>query len=230
VPETAIQSEETFRELERGDVVFAMRPRVEGQPGVQRFFVMLGPEPSDAASSAPWRRVVVGKKRLPKPGRGEREWAYLDRLGETQDDLFLDLGPSTYATKTRGIRHQPGARIVATGSYRVVEHGTHVHLAWVLAPDDPARDAEMLETLGISERGSVVAAIFNPLAEWSRQATIAYGGDPDERTPHGEPSIFPDELQARFGKKRFLPLAPAYLDVVGAELVLMGAQDHLPGE
>lgn len=221
--------EPLLRELERGVVVFGYRPRVDGQPGIQRFFMLLG------AEDGGWRRVVVGKKRLPGPGSGEREWAYVDRVRARRDAMLEDLGPSTYVTKTRGERHQPGARLLAEGRYRIIEHGNHVHLAYELEDEDDDDEAAaerraLRDALGLRARGSVVAAVFNPLAKWSRQATLALGGDVDEDMPFREPSIYPDELQARFEDRRFAPLAPELLAYEGAELVLMGAQDHLPEE
>jgi len=223
-----------LRELERGSVAFVVRPRVEGARGVQRFLFLLEPE-----DGRPARRVVVGKKRLPRPHGREREWAYVDRIAEGRRELLADLGATTYTTTTRGVRHQPGASVVAEGHYRVLAHGTHTHLAYVLeAESEEAHEEEdaaserraLLEALGVTARGSFVVAVFNPLAAWSRQAVMRYGGNPDEATPFAEPSIFPDELQATFGDKRFAPLVPAFLDFVGAELVLLGAQDHLPEE
>ena len=48
--------------------------------------------------------------------------------------------------------------------------------------------------------------------------------------PFHEPSLFPDELQAAFGDKRFGPLRPEHLDYEGAELVLTGARAMRYGE
>ncbi len=189
--------------LERGRTSFAVRPRVEGAPGVQRFYVVLEPE------SGPARRIVVGKKRLPAPSAREREWAAVERIGRSRDDVLADLGPETYPTKTRGLRHQPGVRIVAEGTYAIVAHGTHAHLVFVLEPDH-----EPLDELNVPDEGSLVVAVFNPLV-------LRSGGGPSE------PSVFPDAVQVRFGERRSLPLEPALLDHEGAELLLLGAQHHI---
>ncbi len=212
------------RALERGRIAFVARPRVEGAPGIQRFMFLLSPEDRGDLH----RRVVVGKKRLPEPGANEREWAYVDKLAGARNELLADLGPSTYTTKTRGVRHQPGARIIGVGRYGIVEHGDHAHLTYGLDPK--TERAELHEALNIASEASMIAAVFNPLARWSRQATLQYGGDAEDAAPFREPSIFPDELQARFGDLRFLPLDPELLDYEGSELVLIGAEDEVRAE
>jgi hypothetical protein len=211
------------RGLERGRISFVVRPRVEGAPGLQRFMFLLSPERGDVH-----RRVVVGKKRMPEPGANEREWAYVDKLAGARSELLADLGPSTYTTKTRGVRHQPGARIIGVGHYAILEHAEHAHLTYALDPGSE-RD-ELHDAVNVAREGSVIAAVFNPVAKWSRQATLRYGGDPDDPAPFGEPSLFPEEIQARFGDLRFLPLDPVFLDYEGAELVLIGAEDEVRPE
>lgn len=215
--------ERSIRSLEHGRIAFVMRPRVEGAAGVQSFSLLLSPE-----RGGMHRRIVVGKKRMPAPGGREREWAFVDRLARSRAGLLEDLGPRTYDTKTRGLRHQPGARLFALGEYAVIEHGDHTHVTYAL-DEDCERD-ELHESLNVGAEGSVIAAVFNPVAKWSRRATLAYGGNPDDASPFREPSIYPDELQARFGKKRFAPLDPAFLDYQGAELVLIGSEDEVRPE
>jgi hypothetical protein len=211
------------RTLEHGAIAFVVRPRVQGAAGVQRFLMLLAPE-----RGAMHRRIVVGKKRMPVPGSREREWAYVDRIAADEDELLVDLGPATYETKTRGVRHQPGARVVARGRYAILAHAEHTHLSYVLEGD--ALEDEDLAALNVGASGSIIGAVFNPVAKWSRAATLRYGGLPDDPAPFAEPSLFPDDLQERFGKKRFLPLEPALLDHEGAELVLIGAEDELRPE
>jgi hypothetical protein len=210
---------------ERGRIAFAVRPRVEGAPGVQRFVMLLSPDESDIG-----RRVVVGRKRMPAPGAKEREWAYVDRLGGSRSELLADLGPRTYMTKTRGERHQPGARVIAEGRYAIIGHDDHAHLTYALDRSDelgPVHDA-----LKLRASGSVIAAVFNPLARWNarRQPELPHVDEGEGAPPWNEPSIYPDELQERFGDKRFAPLDPAFLDYEGAELVLIGAEDDVRPE
>jgi hypothetical protein len=212
------------RALERGRISFVVRPRVEGAPGVQRFALLLSPDENECH-----RRVVVGKKRMPAPGANEREWAYVDRLGRSSSELLADIGPLTYPTKTRGLRHQPGARVIARGNYGIIEHGEHTHITYAL---DPETETEALhEACNVRREGSVIAAVFNPLGKWSSpQPTLPHADDFEGVSPFREPSIYPDELQARFGDRRFAPLDPMFLDYEGAELVLIGAEDELRPE
>lgn len=211
------------RGLERGRIAFAIRPRVEGAPGIQRFMFLLSPEGRDVH-----RRVVVGRKRMPEPGSNEREWAYVEKLGATRSEMLVDLAASTYTTKTRGVRHQPGARVIAQGHYAILEHAEHAHLTYALDPGEQ-RD-QLHDALNVAREGSVIAAVFNPLAKRSRQGTLRYGSDPEDASPFREPSLYPDELQARFGDRRFAPLDPSFLEYEGAELVLIGAEDEVRPE
>jgi hypothetical protein len=211
--------------LEQGRITFVVRPRVEGARGFQRFVFLLSPDDREMH-----RRVVVGRRRMPEPGANEREWAYVDKLGRSRSELLADLGPTTYMTKTRGLRHQPGARVIAQGHYAILEHDTHAHLTYALDADTH-RD-EVHDALNVAREGAMIAAVFNPLARWSRrprQQELRFG-DEDDASPFAEPSIYPDELQARFGDKRFVPLDPMFLDYEGAELVLIGAEDGVRPE
>jgi len=219
--------EAELRLIERGELAFYVRPRVQLETArsfadVQKLVMLLSPEASSREPtggdevSALARSIHVGRKRMPDGLVREREWAYVDRVGEAEA-IDADLTtPRTYTTKTRGIRRQSGARVVASGAYGIVTHGTHVHLVTSLT--DYADDAMpgLLDGLRLVPRGSYIAAVFNPEAKWR----IRDGEGPE--VPFGEPSIFEDEVMERFGKRRFAPLAPELVDQVGAELVLIG--------
>lgn len=207
--------------LERGRIAFVVRPRIGGVPGLQSFAFVLD------ADSGSHRRIAVGKKRLPSPGSSEREWAFVDRVAASHEDLVDDLGPSTYMTKTRGLRHRPAARIVGEGRYALIAHGTHAHLCYSL---DDVDVETVVDPLHVRRSGSLIVAVFNPVAKWSREAITRHGGDPDDASPFGEPSLFEEETQERFGGKRFLPLDPELLDHEGTELVLIGAERDLRPE
>ncbi len=211
--------EELLEELERGEVRFFVRPRVELEVAetladVQRFFALLRPFAHDALA----RRLAVGKKRMPDPERHEREWAYIDRVGESFDDLLEGVGPSTYETKTHGARWQAGAIEVARGTYLIAEHGTHAHFAYAL--DEGIERTPLLDELNLDERGSYIAAVFNPEAKgrgrWRARDAAGDGA------PFSEPSFYPEELQEKFRARRFAPLEPTFLDYEGTEIVLIG--------
>ena len=128
--------------LERGDISFFFRPRVQPAdapiapatpPGVQSFFLVL------SAAGGLHRRVRVGRKRMPVAS-GERLWARVERVGSLQRVLADQLEAEEYQTKTRGDRYQPGARPIGQGAYALVRHDDHIHLAYrldVLEPDVP---------------------------------------------------------------------------------------------
>jgi hypothetical protein len=219
----AVDSETQYRELERGTLAFAMRPRVE-LPGVQRFFLLLSPE-----GGSLHRRITVGKKHLPRTGMRDREWAYVELTTETPSELMAGLGTKTYETKSKGVRHQAAARVVAEANYRIVTHRDHTHLEYVLEEAyENGHDGRLLDSLAIQPRGSLIVVVFNPLAKRSWRSRRD-GRVPDDREdadmPFREPSIFPDELQERFGDRRFGSLEPAFLDYEGAELVLIPGGD-----
>jgi len=143
--------------LERGAIAFLYRPRVETfvareLDDVQRFFVLLAPRGGRRV-----RRVRVGRKRLPDPGRRERFWAYVDRVAASVAELVSDLGPDSYWTKTRGLRHQPGPRIAGEGAYALARHRDHVHLAYALVAP---RHGEVEDELRIAPRASYIVATF----------------------------------------------------------------------
>src|ERR1044071_4898561 len=105
--------------LERGDISFFFRPRVQPAdappgtataPGVQSFFFVL------STAGDRHRRVRVGRKRMPAAA-GERLWARVERTGSLQRVLADQLEAEEYRTKTRGDRYQPGARPIGHSSY-----------------------------------------------------------------------------------------------------------------
>jgi hypothetical protein len=198
--------------LERGRIAFAYRPRVEHQPGIQRFYSLLSPE-----AGTVHRRILIGKKRLPDVAAREREWAVVERIAAHRATLYDDLGPKSYVTKTRGERHQPGVRHVADGAYAIVRHGEHAHLVYRLVGTEEHTDLH--DALGLRPEASFIAAVFNPLRETGARAA--------DVGPFSEPSIYPDDLQDIFRGRRFAPLEPALIDHAGAEIVLIGARDDV---
>jgi hypothetical protein len=116
--------------LERGDILFFYRAVVQAaeamtfRPGVQSFFAVLSPGGRELH-----RRIRIGRKRMPA-APGERLWARVERVGSFDRVLADQLEPERYVTKTRGERLQPEARPVAQGSYAIVRHDDHVHLAY----------------------------------------------------------------------------------------------------
>jgi hypothetical protein len=138
--------------LERGDISFFYRPRVQpahgppatpdGTLGVQSFFAVL-------SAAGKHRRLRIGKKRMPASS-GERLWARIERVGSLQRVLADQLEAEAYPTKTRGDRYQPGAQPIAQGSYAFVRHDDHVHFAYRVDRPEP----DVPEELRVPEASS----------------------------------------------------------------------------
>lgn len=188
-----------------------MLPEARSFAEVQRFFVLLAPEGRPLV-----RRIAIGRKRMPDPARRDKEWAYVDRVGESFSDLLRDVAGGGYETKTAGWRTQAGPKEVARGTYLIRPHEDHAHLDWTL------EDPPLLDDLFLAQQGSMIAAVFNPEAKWR----IDRDGDADGPR---EPSIYPDELQEKFEDKRFAPLDPAFLDYEGCEICFIGFRGHEAG-
>jgi hypothetical protein len=180
--------------LERGDISFFFRPRVQPAdapagpataPGVQSLFLVL------STAGDRHRRVRVGRKRMPAAA-GERLWARVERVGSLQRVLADLLEAEEYRTKTRGDRYQPGARPIGQGCYAFVRHGDHIHLVYrltLLEPDVP-------DEVRVPEAGSDLVLF----------ARSEMGGE----DPAG-------------GRLRWTTAGePALLDEEGAEIVIVG--------
>jgi hypothetical protein len=101
------------RIIEQGDIFF-YRPRVgtdavDELADVRRFFFILRPD-----GSSSFRRILVGRKRLPDPAAHERTWAFVAEIAEQPEGLHKELEPTTYETLTRVIRVQPEASYFGT--------------------------------------------------------------------------------------------------------------------
>jgi hypothetical protein len=207
------------RILERGDLFFFCRPRVETDrvgdlDDVQRFFFVLEPD-----GSTFFRRLVVGRKRLPDPTAHERTWAFVAEVTKRPEELREELEPKVYDTKTRGTRVQPEARPAGEARYAIVEHDGHTHLAYAL--ELPRRRGNLQKALGIEREASFIAAVRNPDAPAPRGTGL----------PPRERAEFPQRLLEMFRGRHFAPLNPPdFLDYEGAEIVLIGAAEDAERE
>jgi hypothetical protein len=205
--------------LERGDIFFLYRRRVEeeqaeGLEEVQRFFLVLRPDGQER-----YRRIVVGRKRLPEPEEHERFWAFVDEVARDARDVREELERTEYETRTRGKRVQPESRPAGEGRYALVDHDGHTHLAYAL--ELPRRPGEPQEDLRIEEEASYVVAVKNPDAA----TPPGIGLRPSQR------ASLPPHLAERFRGRRFIPVDPPdFLDHEGVELVLIGAAEDASDE
>ncbi len=202
--------------LERGDVFFLFRPKVDteqvgGLDDVQGLYLVLEPE-----GDGPFRRVEVGRKALPPPAWAGRRhgWAFVAEVTGRGEELGAELGRDEYETKTRGRRVQPEDRPLAEGRYQLVRAGEDVLLEYAL--DAPREPGPPQEAMGVLAERAFVVRVKDP----TNQA-------PGQRAPtSGRTEPLPDDLQERFAGRRFVALdPPAFLDHEGVELLLMPAGD-----
>ena len=202
------------RVLERGDLFFFYRPRVDtervaGLGDVQRFFFVLEPDGMKL-----FRRLVLGRKRLPDPAAHERTWAFVAEVAARPEELRDELERKVYATTTRGTRVQPEARAAGEARYAIVEHDGHTHIAYAL--ELPRRRGVVQKALGIERVASFIAAVRNPDSP----------APPGTGLPSRERADYPKRLLDLFRGRRFASLSPPdVLNYEGAEIILIGAAE-----
>jgi len=205
--------------LERGDIYFLYRPRVQhmeahGYADVERLYIVLRPW-----RTRKYRLLIVGRKKLPDPEEHNRFWAFVWKVYGDRTALTEELGQKEYETKTQGRRIVPAARPAAEGIYAIVRHGNHSHLAYVL--ELPEREGPVERELNIKREASYVIAVKNPEAE----------SPPGTGLEKEHEARFPEELNRKFEGRRFHPVdPPEFLNYEGAELVLIGASENAEEE
>ena len=202
--------------IERGDIYFFYRPRVEplqedhkvtGFNDVQRFYIVLHPEDNPF-----YRLLVVGKKRMPIIDyQYEKNWAMVDLITRSYQELLEELAEKIYHTKTQGDRKSPAARPCGKGVYALIYQSGHSHLLYTLTL--PEKPGEVQHELDIYPQASYVISVKNQ--------NIAGSHD-------GMPVHFPKRLSNKFGGRRFVPLdTPELLNYEGTELLLIGASTDI---
>lgn len=208
----AKQEKPTAEILERGDIFFLYRPRVDQEDpsslaDVQRFFVVLRPEERKKV-----RLMVIGRKRLPDARRHDREWGFVAMTADTAAELEKELRAETYETKTRGEQHQPAARPAGEGRYAVALTDGQMHLAYAL--ELPERPGEVQRAFKIAPEASFALSVKNP----------EVGSPPGAGLSEQEEAEYPERLQREFRGRRFAREDIDLLDVEGAQFVLVGAR------
>jgi hypothetical protein len=191
--------------LESGEVFFFYRPRigvteVHDLSEVQRMLLVLKPDGEER-----YRRMIVGRKRLPDIHSHEREWAFVAEVtrdpGELRDEVRSEARPA------------------GEGRYAIVDHDGHTHLAYRL--ELPRRPGDAQRLFGIASEASYIVAVRNPDAP----APPGVGLSEHQRAD------FPEQLRERFRGRRFVPVnPPSFLDHAGAEVVLIGASESASEE
>jgi hypothetical protein len=201
--------------LERGNIYFVYRPRVEestveGLEDVQRFFMILSPHRKQR-----YRLIVIGRKRLPEVGeQHERNWGFVQKVGRRAEEVEDELKALRYSTKTRGERHLSPARPAGEGVYAIARHDDHTHLVYAL--ELPREPGPVQQQLHIRGEASYILTVKNP--EVSSPPGTGLGEDQQPRLPN--------RLQSRFDSHRFVPADPPdFLDHEGTQLILIGAEE-----
>ncbi len=215
------QEQEKAVTLERGDIFFFYRPKVEEEDpdslsDVQRMYMVLKPENKKKV-----RLAIVGKKRLPDPnksGKG-RNWGFVETVRNSPDFLKEEFAQESYQTKTRGERHTPPARPLGEGVYRIVRHSGHTHLVYALElPESPGPAQE--ETR-IEDQASYIISIKNP----EKGSPVATGLSEDRKAE------YPRKLQEKFRDRRFADAdPPEFLDKEGTQFILASASEDIEDE
>lgn len=214
-------NKENVETLERGNIYFLYRPRVEeeepeGVGDVQRLYMVLSPD-----DKKKYRLAVLGRKKLPDPSKsgGGRFWGFVESVSNRPDPIREELQEHEYGTKTRGERHLPAARPVGEGVYRILRHGNHTHLVYAL--ELPEKPGPAQKELNIEEEASYVISIKNPEKGGPRAAGLS-----EEKAAE-----YPKYLQEAFRDRRFGEAdPPQFLDHEGTEFLLVSASDDLKEE
>ena len=193
--------------LERGDLFFLYRPKVEheeaaGLDDVERLRVVLRPEGRQL-----WRVLVMGAKRMPDIGSHERNWGFVDAVLRREADVREAFAARSYETKTRGARHLAAARPAGEGVYALVRRGNQVLLACRL--ELPAAPGPVQEALGILPEAVYAVQVKNPEAPGA--ALLGEGR-----------AHLPKRVQAGFGDRRYEGESTAPLNHEGVEFLLAG--------
>lgn len=208
--------------LESGNIYFFYRPRVEerqpeGKSDIQQFYVVLNPERPQER----YRLMIIGRERLPEATQTgtAREWGFVEMVRKDPKSIREALGEETYETKTRGKRHRPPARPCGEGVYRIVRHGNHTHLAYVL--ELPEQPNEVQQELEVAAEASYVISVKNPSKGSPRAAGL------DEKRQ----ADYPQALQEIFHGRRFAEVDPPdFLNHEGAEFILVSASKDVQEE
>lgn len=203
-----------FEQLERGDVFFFYRPKVEhdeahGLDDVQRFQVVLR-----TAGGKLFRMLTIGRKHLPDLQAHEREWGFVDLVTEEVGAVAEALRATTYETKTRGLRHLAAARPAGEGAYALQRDGRNLLLAYRL--ELPTELGAVQQELRIAQKAAYVVALKNP--DVPNPPNI---GLREEDRVH-----FPPKEQREFHGTSWSAADKHLLDFERAEFVLIGATDH----
>jgi hypothetical protein len=178
---------------------------------VPRLYIMLVPGVTDASNMDDQSRhgkkrlLVVGQKAVAGSGIGSnltKTACFVATVTEDMEDIRKVLIPVTAG---------PSPKPCGEGCYAIANISGLTHLVYMIRPATECI-AELRDEFNLQKEGSYVLAVKNPQYPSSSS---------NVKLPK---SRFPRELQDHFaGDRRWAPLCnPAFLEYVGAELVLLG--------
>lgn len=202
----------TPKTLEQGNIYFVYRPRVEHEEvssadDIQQTHIVL-----DVHGKSCFRLLTLGKKSLPELNSDNQQgWSFIEVVSNTAKELEAGLREEVYETKTRGERHQPAARPVGEGVYKIIASGNETRLVYAL--ELPAEIGPAQQELNINQTGNYVISVKNP----EKPTPAGQGFQRGDRK-----ADFPQDLQAAFGDRRFIAVNPIdFLNYAGAEILLI---------
>ncbi|MFO0890048.1 MAG: hypothetical protein U0790_13025 [Isosphaeraceae bacterium] len=201
--------------LERGDIFFFYRPGTQSPtPGslleVNRFHVVLRPEDGERL-----RYLTIGKKKLPGDGQDGRHWGFVAGVFEQPEDLRNVLLVAGESNDT-GNGSRTAAVPAGEGIYALVRKARNTVLAYAL--ELPEQPGEVQREFNIVPRGHFTLTIKNPEVP----SPEGIGLDDDRK------AAFPEELQERFGSRKWIGAdPPAFLDYEGTEFLLIAGDERV---
>jgi hypothetical protein len=204
-------------ELERGDIFFICRPRVNQHTiseadDVARLLILL------RTTGNTYRLLVVGRKLMPSVRRHERAWGLVGKVTDTWAQLRKELGAYRYSTKTGKKQSQAHSRIIARGRYVIAAHGKHTHLAYRVGVRMQHR--YLAKELKIEPDASLILLIKKP-------TNLPFRGEGTELANED----IPDEVWERFHSSGYMAANPAQLlDIENVQFTLIGAHNDIEKE
>lgn len=155
-----------------------------------------------------------------------------------------------YDTSSRGHRHNPPARALGEGVYRILRHinpgggggrkskrPMHTHLIYKLEfPPQEVEDDQPQEALNIQRQASYIIQIKNPHMHQVQDTSTSSsahsrGGGRGVGLQSKRRAMFPAHLQGLFGHSLYTPADPPdFLNYEGCEFLLISASDDIQEE
>lgn len=210
-----------MRVLETGTIYLFARLPVEepeelsdpavGLDGFRNLYIVLSPY------DQPRFRLISARRNdiLNPRASGVRSYrAAVDAVEEDPRKLTSYLREGPYDFETEEPEVQAAVRRIGEGAYRILRHGNHTHLIYVLAQPEEHDDAQ--EELQIAGEASYIVGIENP-----KKAMRPNVESPEEGVPDYPRALFPRALAERLRGHAYGALDPPdYLNFEGAHFLL----------